>query len=79
MAHVRRLHPATNEDGSAYQSTHFNDCACDCGKFIADMQSYLMKEIITPINDIIVPNLGGLTQNASESVSARWRSATPSG
>ena len=47
-----------------HKTRHFNDC----GKFKSEMKKWLMNHVINNIDDIIHPELGALSQNASERV-----------
>ena len=64
MTRKCRLHDHTKPDGSAYQSSQYNDCA----DFNRRMEEHLTTEFIEKISEIVHPENGAMTQNASERV-----------
>jgi len=59
-----RLHDLAKADGTAYESSQYNDCA----DFNEEMQAWITKEVIERIDEVVHPCLGGVCQNASERV-----------
>ena len=59
-----RLHPAQKPDGAPYVSSTYNDCPGQ----LKELQDWLLSNVIAKLEQILVPGVGAVSQNASERV-----------
>ena len=59
-----RLHEPTKADGTSWVSSAWNDCP----DFHREMAKWLKANVVDPIDDIVHPQQGAVSQNASERV-----------
>ena len=59
-----RLHTANKPDGSPYESSQYNDCPGQ----LQELKEWLKTNVISKLDQILVPGVGAVSQNASERV-----------